>query len=226
MGTKTNPSEYIGNRYGRLTVISVAKTQPRVINGKQYGYRYYLKCKCDCGREKSIAHLDLLTGHTKSCGCIARENIIKRNFKHGHTAGNKTSHEWSSWSSMISRCYDSKSSAWLRYGAVGVSVCDDWRGENGFINFLSDMGNKPTPSHTIDRVDGTKDYCKNNCRWATKLMQSNNQRSNRKIEWNGDIYNVSQLMRKLGIYTKSGVYYTRLDRGWSVKDTFSIPIQK
>lgn len=226
MGTKINPNGYIGKKYGRLTILSVDSTQPRIIKGRQFGYRYYLRCKCECGNEKTISHLDILSGHTKSCGCILKESLVKQNFKHGHTSGGKLSHEWSSWRAMINRCYDHTSSAWLRYGAIGISVCDMWRGKDGFINFLKDMGDKPTPSHTIDRIDGTKHYCKENCRWATKITQNNNQKSNRKVRWGEKTYNISQLMRKLNIYTTSGVYYSRLDRGWSVEDTFNTPIKK
>ena len=182
-----------------------------------------MNCDCSCGNTAVVCHLDFLTGHTKSCGCIARENIIKQNYIHGHTAGGHLTPEWSSWSAMISRCYDSTSTAYPRYGAKGISVCDRWRGKTGFINFYKDMGDKPKRSYTIDRIDGTKNYFPDNCRWATRLTQNNNQRSNRKVEWEGSIYNISQLMRKLGIYTKSGVYYTRLDRGWSIEDTFNTP---
>lgn len=147
-------------------------------------------------------------------------------YKHGYTKGGKVSKEWMSWNAMIDRCYTKSSSTYKKYGAKGIIVCDRWRDkEQGFIYFLDDMGLKPTSKHTLDRIDGTKNYTPENCRWASYLEQANNQKSNVKVTYKGETYNISQLMRKLGMYTKSGVYYSRLKRGWSVERTFNTPVK-
>lgn len=117
----------------------------------------------------------------------------------------------------MDRCYVKSSSTYAKYGAVGISVCDEW---HNFENFYRDMGNKPTKEHSIDRIDGSKGYSPDNCRWATNDEQANNQKSNRKVTWHGKTYNVSQLMRHLGLYTSTGKYYSRLNRGWSIEETF------
>ena len=101
-------------------------------------------------------------------------------------------------------------------------MCDRWL--ESFSNFLEDMGTKPSKGHSIDRIDPSGNYEPSNCRWATKSEQANNQRSNRKVVWDGKEYNISELMHKLGIYTSTGVYYSRLDRGWTVEKTFTTPI--
>lgn len=225
MSRKTNPNDYIGNRYNRLTVISVKEEMPKYVKGKKYGYKYKLECKCDCGNTKYLMYADISSGHTKSCGCLAKESLYKRNYKHGHTQNSKISPTWSSWAAMIGRCYNKTNTAFRSYGAKGIDVCPRWKGDDGFINFYYDMGDRPE-GKTLDRIDGAKGYSPDNCRWATIEEQTNNQKSNVKVMWQGKQYNVSQLMKKLGIYTNSGVYYTRLKRGWTVQDTFTKPIKK
>jgi len=224
MPPKINPNQHIGKVYSRLTVLDVVKTVPRMIKGKQVGYKYYLNCQCSCGRVIISELRDIVSGHTRSCGCLLVESNIKRNFKHGETANHTTSPEWKIWSGMVGRCYIPSNAGYYKYGAVGITVCDRWNNQNGFATFLADMGRKPTPRHTIDRIDGTLGCFPENCRWATPLEQSNNQRSNIKVLWHGEIMNVSQLMRLLGIYTSSGAYYSRLKRGWSIEKTFTTPI--
>jgi hypothetical protein len=74
---------------------------------------------------------------------------------------------------MISRCYDERNASYERYGARGITVCDHWKGEDGFMNFLADMGQRPDDK-TLDRIDGTKGYEPSNCRWATRKEQAAN----------------------------------------------------
>lgn len=221
MGTKTNPDRYIGKVYGRLTVEAAVYTKPKIAKDKQYGYIYGLLCSCSCGNKKVIAHVDLTSGHTRSCGCFKSEETSKRNYKHGLTY----TPAWRSWNSMTDRCYSPSSSAYYKYGAEGITICDRWRGSNGFNNFIADMGERPE-GHSIDRIDGSKGYFPENCRWADAYQQSNNQKSNVKVTYKGRVYNVSQLMRKFGVYTKAGTYYGRLSRGWDVEMAMKTPIRK
>lgn len=95
------------------------------------------------------------------------------NYKHGfsHRA------EYHAWGNMIARCYNRNSINYREYGGRGIRVCKRWK--NGFINFLHDMGEKPNKSFTLDRIDGSKGYYPQNCRWATRLEQTKNRRKNK-----------------------------------------------
>lgn len=183
-----------------------------------------LKC-LHCGGEFKRSQSRIARGQYKYCSleCSGSDHTGDKNpsYKHGNAKRSGESLEFRSWRAIKDRCYRPSSSSYKNYGAKGIKMCDRWL--NSFPNFLEDMGLKPTPGHSIDRINSGGNYEPSNCRWATNIEQSNNQRSNRKIEWQGEVYNVSQLMRHLGIYTETGVYYSRLDRGWSVEKTFNTP---
>lgn len=82
--------------------------------------------------------------------------------------------EYRSWYQMKSRCYDPNNTRYEGWGGRGIKVCDRWR--NSFKAFYEDMGPKPTPTHSIDRVDNDGDYTPDNCRWATRAEQQRNKR--------------------------------------------------
>lgn len=146
-----------GQKFGRLTVMSLSEDRKPT----------KWMCMCECGNEKRVASWELRSQKTISCGCYSKELIGARLRTHGKS-GTK---EYLSWRAMIRRCTDTKWHMYKRYGAVGITVCDHWK---KFENFLSDMGLAPSPSHTIERIDGSKGYYKENCKWADKTEQARN----------------------------------------------------
>lgn len=95
------------------------------------------------------------------------------NTKHGGAKRSGRAPEYYAWHHMLRRCRDPKSASFANYGGRGIGVCDRW---NDFAAFAADMGARPTPAHTIERVNNNAGYGPNNCIWATKDVQAHNRR--------------------------------------------------
>ena len=158
---KSVRKDLIGQKFGRLTVISYAGT------GANRRARW--NCTCDCGGEAIIEGKNLLKGLTQSCGCIKKENMAKLNSSHGMSK----SATYASYRSMLSRCYNKNQDCYDKYGAIGKVVCERWR--DSFDNFLADMGERER-GKTLDRINPFGNYSPENCRWATAKEQGINKR--------------------------------------------------
>lgn len=104
--------------------------------------------------------------------------------------------EYGVWKSMRQRCNDSNHHKFKDYGARGIMVCKRW---DNFRNFYEDMGPRPSPQYSIERKNNNGDYTPENCRWATRLEQANNKRSNRLIQFNSQTKTVTAWAQRLGI---------------------------
>lgn len=146
-----------GDRYGRLTVLGRSDRKGRWL------------CKCDCGRESEPSLGSLRNGSSKSCGCAQRDVASGINRTHGMSR----SSEYRIWAGMRKRCYSKKCKSYIDYGGRGIVVCERW---SKFENFYEDMGQRPSPDHSLDRIDVDGNYEPSNCRWATAGEQARNRR--------------------------------------------------
>lgn len=141
-------------------------------------------CECKCGNQFLRRQNSLAAGRS-SCGCAHQ------------THGLSGLPIYRTWSGMLARCYRPSNKQYKNYGARGIKVCDRWR--KSAAAFVEDMGPKPTPNHSLDRIDNNGDYCKENCRWATPKEQWLNKRGIRWIECNGEVRHLSEWADKIGL---------------------------
>lgn len=140
--------------------------------------------------------------------------------KHGHSANGRTSPTYNSWFGMFQRCENKNNAAYHRYGARGIEVCARWHGDDGFSNFLSDMGERPA-GMTLDRKDTDGSYEPSNCRWASPKTQAANKTNNIHVTIDGETLILSEWCERLGLNYKS--VHTRISAGWDVADALLSP---
>jgi len=139
------------------------------------------------------------------------------NLRHGHTRFGRNTPTYSSYRSMINRCENENVERFKHYGGKGIHVCDRWKGDKGFENFLSDMGDKPD-GMSLDRLDTSKGYCRENCRWATSEQQMNNTTRNRFVEYKGERKTIAEWARAVGM--KTSTLGERIRKGWDLDRAF------
>lgn len=175
-------------RFGKLTVLH------RVENSR-HGKAQWL-CRCDCGTQKSTLAAVLIRGEAKSCGCTRAGLARERFTKHGQR-GTRT---YRIWVAMKTRCQNPARADFPWYGGKGIAVCDRWQ---KFKPFFADMGECPSADHSIDRIDNSKGYSPDNCRWATAKEQVTNSSIPRMLTHDGRTMCLSDWARELGIHGSS-----------------------
>ena len=204
-----------GQRYGRWTILEEVG-----IRHKPSGevVRQCL-CQCSCGNTKIVGLGCLRTGSVASCGCLRDEKIAavgRRNTTHGksHTPTHRA------WSSMFQRCHNPNHKFYSYYGGRGIAICQRW--QDSFESFLEDMGELPSPLHSLDRIDNDGDYCPSNCRWATQKEQRRNTRINIMLTYQGKTLCLGEWAEITGLnyYT----LYSRVKSGWTDEDVLTKPI--
>jgi hypothetical protein len=179
-------------------------------------------CKflCYCGKEFISRLGDVKRNKVESCGCYNKKRIKETHTTHGHTVGIGASPEYVTWSSIIRRCERKDIPEYKHYGGRGISICKEWR--DSFEQFYKDMGNRPGPEYSIDRIDVNGNYEPCNCRWATTKEQARNKRNNIIIEYKGEKKPLIEWAEIKGI--KYNVLRDRLQRDkWSIKEALETP---
>lgn len=180
--------------------------------------RRQVMCRCKCGTTRIVNRSDVVTGHSKSCGCLQREKAAqsgKRKATHGLT-GSRT---YESWSRMKQRCNNQKDPSYCEYGGSGIVVCDEWN--NSFESFLRDMGERPNGC-SIDRYPNLNgNYEPGNCRWATPKEQGRNRRDNALLEHDGRTMTIVEWSEVTGI--KACTISRRLHSCWTVAEALTTP---
>jgi len=151
----------IGEKFGRLEVVSQGPNN-------KHGQKSW-NCSCDCGNTKTVITARLLSGHTRSCGCLIGGVVT-----HGNCLPEGYTREYRVWRNIKNRCLNPNVRGYADYGGRGITICQRW--ENSFENFLEDMGPCP-PGHTIERIKNHLGYFPNNCKWATSLENNQNKRN-------------------------------------------------
>lgn len=185
----------------------------------KYGHSTVLHwfVECKCGTRKVLSVTALKWGNSTSCGCMRPQLISASRTTHGDTG----SPEYLTWKSMLERCSSDNFVGRKYYIDKGIKVCDRWI--TSYANFLFDMGRKPSVKHSIDRIDGSKDYSPDNCRWADSKTQCRNRSSSRMITYQGRTLCVTEWAEvfKMSVHAIRG----RVRAGWSLEDTFTAPVR-
>ena len=207
---KYGKSEYVGQKFNRLTVIGISKE----LNGKYI--RWMWTCRCDCGNVKKMRGDYVATGHSKSCGCARKEN--KPFFVHGESG----TRLHMIWNDMRHRCFSDDASAG-RYRDRGITVCEEWLEYKNFAKWARENGYNDMLS--IERIDNDGNYCPENCKWIERGLQARNRGTTYWVEWNGRKMSLAEACEIEKMPYKQ--VFSRIKYcGWPVDKALTTPIQK
>ena len=191
-------------KFGRLTV-KYLHHKERKNDGR---IKHYYLCKCSCGKEVLVEKWNLLTGHSKSCGCRKQEGLNKKSLG---KSGERIYHIWAN---IKQRCCNKNQKLYRLYGARGIKMCSEWK--ESFVKFYEwAISNGYSIELTIDRIDTNGNYCPQNCRWTTMKEQNRNRRNNKIISFCGEEHCVAEWAEIKKI--KPSTLYNRFLCGWSAE---------
>lgn len=196
-----------GNRFDRLIVLE---------DGFKKENSIYCHVKCDCGNDFYVRKACLKNKNTRSCGCIHKEQLIKRNASHMMS----NTKIYIIFHGMIDRCYRKTSSEYHNYGERGIAICDEWvKSFESFKDWAFDNGYKEGLS--IERVNVNGNYEPSNCTWIPKNKQSLNKRSSIFITIDGIKRNMCEVVKEFGIKSsKPYVYYKKYGEEFVIQKYF------
>lgn len=194
--------DYINKKIGHATVIGIDESSKN--------YRWL--CRCTCGKIFQVIPSKLIRGCIRSCGCQKNNGSRHSNDEFYNT-----------WYLMMSRCYKKNNCSYKTHGERGISVCEEWKNPETFINWChSTIGHKKK-EYTIDRIDVNGNYCPENCRWATSKEQQRNKRNTRFETINGETRPLSEWCEIYKI--PPHIVRERINKlGWEIERALSQPI--
>lgn len=199
-------------QFDRLTVLE------RSNNGD--GGKTRWKCICTCGKEAIVAGRDLRSGHTKSCGCLQRDNRYISRTTHGHTRDYGPSPEYNSWRAAKERCSNPKNKKFHHYGGRKIGMCEQWR--DSFAAFLKDMGPRPEGT-SLDRYPNPNgNYEPGNCRWATLKEQHNNKINSIRLTFDGSTLSLAEWAQRINI-PENALYQRVHTLHWPTEKALTTP---
>ena len=198
-----------GDVFERLTAVRFFEWKRK--NGDRWVFL------CVCGVEKVINVRSVMTGDTRSCGCLRDEKIRNVYLSHGMS---RTS-EHNIWLGITQRCCNPLNKLWEWYGGRGISMCERWR---KFENFYADMGPRPV-GMSVERVDNEKGYSPENCKWASRHDQTRNKRNNIIVQYEEQSMCLKDFAVKIGIKYHI-LYYRMAIKGWTLEKAITKKIRK
>jgi hypothetical protein len=219
---ETSRTIEVGDRFGRWVVVDIPLEgvwdRDRYANGELHHVRWV--CVCDCGTRRSVTGGNLLSGGSRSCGCLTVETTAARFRTHGQ-AGSRLHMVWGN---MLQRCTNPASHGWSSYGRRGIGVCEAWRDFATFATWALESGYREGLS--IERIDNDGPYSPDNCTWETRRRQARNTRTNRFIEAWGEVKTLADWAEDrrcvVGYYT----LFSRLMKlGWPAEKAITTPPQ-
>ena len=198
-----------GQRVGRLTVIK------RVEND---GKKVMWLCRCDCGNETTVFFFFFRNGDTKSCGCLSKDKLRERRFKHGEARKTRLYNIWIHIKHRTSgKANEKRTKKW--YTDKNIKMCEEWSDFRNFRDWANENGYDD--SLTIDRIDGNKGYSPENCRWVDWKTQTRNKSNNINITRNGETKCLKDWCTELGLKNRS--IFQRIARGWDKEKALTTP---
>lgn len=184
------------------------------------------ECKCKCGAIKHVKRNSLVLGKSTQCTECSHKARAKKRVTHGDSY----SKLYKVYHSMHDRCENKNAEQYKNYGSRGIKVCDEWSGENGYVNFrewaYANGYNETAPrgNCSIDRIDVNGHYEPSNCKWSNSKEQANNMRRNIKVNYNGETKTIAEWAEETGKAYASLSY--RIKAGWDAKEAIELPSNK
>ena len=204
--------DLVGQKFGRLTVLS--KTTRKGESSRKW------LCQCDCGNMVEIRGDCLKDGNTQSGGCLRLERLREKLVIHGKSKDPL----YDVWIAMRQRCSNENDSNYPNYGGRGIAVCLEWDAEfTSFATWADSSGYKK--GACLDRIDNSKDYTPDNCRWTNHKQNNRNKRDNHLLTFNGKTQCVADWADEIGI-SHHNISNRINNYGWSIEDALTLPVER